>query len=313
MTSKYESPATIIFFFFIVFSDSKQVCVLGGSGFLGSHVCDQLSEAGHKVLNFDQVISPWLRPDQEMIVGDLLDESMLTKAIEGCDVVYNFAAIADLDEARNIPIETVRVNVLGNVLVLEACRKSGVKRYIYASTLYVYSREGGFYRCSKQSAEHYVEEYQRTFGLDYTILRYGSLYGPRSDMRNGLWRIVKHALDTGKLLYKGSPEAMREYIHVEDAARASVTALENDFRNQHIVLTGQEPMRVYDLLKMLAEILGKPNSVEFVKSDYEGHYVRTPYAYQPKLGHKYVPPMHVDLGQGLLQLIDEVQKTSIEH
>ncbi len=143
-------------------------------------------------------------------------------------------------------------------------------------------------------------------------MRYGSLYGPRSDNRNGLWRIVKHSLDSGKICYEGSPEAMHEYIHVEDAARASVSALGDDFRNQHVLLAGQEPMRVYDLLKTLAEILGKPNSVEFVKSDYEGHYVHTPYAYRPKFGHKYVPPMHVDLGQGLLQLIDEVQKTSEE-
>ena len=288
------------------------ILVLGGSGFLGSHVCDQLSKAGHRVRVFDQVKSPWLRPDQEMIVGDLMEEKKLQNAVQGCDAVYNFAAKADLDEAMHIPIETVRVNVLGNVLVLEACRKAGVKRFIYASTVYVYSREGGFYQCSKQSAEHYVEEYQRTFGLDYTILRYGSLYGPRSDMRNGLWRIVKHALDTGKLRYEGSSEAMREYIHVEDAARASVAALGGDFLNQHVVLTGQESMRVYDLLKMLAEILGKPHSVEFVEADSEGHYVRTPYAYQPKIGHKYVLSMHVDLGQGLLQLIEEVQKTSKE-
>ena len=77
------------------------------------------------------------------------------------------------------------------------------------------------------------------YGLDYTVLRYGTLYGPRSDHHNGLWRIVKHALETGKLSYGGSPEAMREYIHVEDAARASVAALGEEFRNQHVVLTGQ--------------------------------------------------------------------------
>ena len=77
------------------------IFVLGGSGFLGSHVCDQLSEAGHKVRVFDKVKSPWLRPNQEMIVCDLLDEKTLAKAISGCEVVYNFAAIADLIEALN--------------------------------------------------------------------------------------------------------------------------------------------------------------------------------------------------------------------
>jgi UDP-glucose 4-epimerase len=63
-----------------------------------------------------------------------------------------------------------------------------------------------------------------------------------------------------------------------------------------------------DLLKMLAEILGLSQEVKFLEGDHTGHYIRTPYAYQPKIGRKYVPPLHVDLGQGLLQLIHEVQK-----
>ena len=288
----------------------KKAVVVGGSGFIGSHVADQLSDAGHKVRIFDCVESPWLRPNQEMIVGDLLGESStLLDALEGHNVVYNFAGVSDLDDALDKPFETTKVNVLGNVVLLEACRKAKVQRYIYASSLYVYSREGGFYRCSKQSAEHFVEEYQRTYGLNYTILRYGSLYGPRSGERGGLWKIVKHALDTGIVSYEGSSEAMREYIHVEDAARASITALGDEFLNQHVVLTGQEPMRVIDLLKMLAEILGLPkDAIKFIESEHLGHYIRTPYAYQPKLGRKYVLPIHVDLGQGLLQLIEEVQK-----
>lgn len=289
---------------------SKSACVIGGSGFLGSHVCDHLSEAGYAVNILDRVPSPWQRDGQRMIIGDILDPSVLDEAIAGCDAAYNFAAIADLDEALSQPVETARINVLGNVQVLEACRRHGVARYVYASTVYVHSREGGFYRCSKLAAEQYVEEYQRAYGLNYTVLRYGSLYGPRSDCHNGLWRVVRRALDTGKVSYEGSVEAMREYIHVEDAARSSVAALGEDFRNQHVVLTGQEPMRVMDLLKMLAEILNLPQAVDFIESDHAGHYIRTPYAYQPKLARKYVPPMHVDLGQGLLQLIGEVQKSS---
>ncbi len=284
-----------------------KVCVIGGSGFLGSHVADALTAAGHRVRIFDRSISPWLRDDQEMVIGDLLDATSLDAAVAGSELVYNFAALADLNQALDKPIETVRINVLGNAQVLEACRLHGVKRFVYASTVYVYSREGGFYRCSKQAAEHYVEEYQRVYGLDYTILRYGSLYGPRADQSNGLYRIVKSALETGVLRYEGSPDTLREYIHVEDAARASVAALGDELRNQSVVLTGQEPMRVLDLLEMLAEILGLSNAVEFVEGVQPGHYVRTPYAYQPKLGRKYVPPMHVDLGQGLLQLIDHVR------
>ena len=270
-----------------------------------------MSEEGFQVRIFDRKGSPWKRKDQEIIIGDFLDNDLLNKAIAGSEVVYNFAALSDIDIARNKAVETVEINILGNVQVLEACRVHAVKRFVFASSVYVYSREGSFYRCSKQAAESYIEEFQNVYNLDYTILRYGSLYGPRADSANGLFRIVSNALETGVVRYNGSPDAFREYIHVEDAAKASVYILGDDFRNQSIVLTGQEPMRVVDLLKMLAEILGLPESVEFVEGDYVGHYNRTPYAYLPKLGRKYVAPFHVDLGQGLMQLIDEVRAGGI--
>jgi UDP-glucose 4-epimerase len=287
-----------------------QACVIGGSGFLGSHVADQLSAAGYKVHIYDQRASLWLQKSQSMFIGNIITGNNLKEAIAGCDIVYNFAALADLNDALEKPIETVEINVLGNVRALNLSRELGVKRFMYASTVYVYSREGSFYRCSKQAAEHYVEEYQRAFGLDYTILRYGSLYGPRADHTNGLYRIVKSALETGVLRYEGSPNTLRQYIHVEDAAQASIISLGEDFRNQSVVLSGQEPMRVLDMLEMLSEMLGLQNPVEFVEGEQTGHYVRTPYAYQPKLGRKYVPPMHVDLGQGLLQLIESVRQQS---
>ena len=287
--------------------DKRKVLVIGGSGFLGSHVADALSDAGYDVYILDRSQSLWLRKDQKMIIGDILDHELVDRSVANCYAVYNFAAIADLNEAINRPIDTIKINILGNANILEACVNHKVKRFIYASTVYVNSREGGFYRCSKQASEQYIEEYSKKYGLEYTVLRYGSLYGPRSDQHNGLWRIVKKAVDTGKVSYQGNVEAMREYIHIEDAARASVAALGDDFCNQHVVLTGQEPMRVLDLLKMLSEILGIADAVEFTETEYAGHYIRTPYAYQPKLGRKYVPPMHVDLGQGLLQLINEIK------
>jgi len=284
--------------------------VIGGSGFLGSHVADQLSAAGYDVRVFDLVASPWLKQGQTMIVGDILDQGAVNNAVAGSSAVFNFAAIADLDEALDKPRTTVELNVLGTVNVLEACRIARVRRFVYASTVYVYSREGGFYRVSKQAAEHYVEEYERAYGLAFTILRYGSLYGPRADARNGLYRIVRDALANRRISYEGNAESIREYIHVIDAARSSVLALGDEFRNESVVLTGHQPMRVHDLLKMLAEILGMPDAVDFRDESYAGHYVRTPYAYLPRLGRRYTPPLHVDLGQGLLELIDEVRSAT---
>ena len=287
----------------------KKAVVVGGSGFIGSHVADHLGDEGYQVTIYDKTQSQWLRNDQKIVIGDIQDSEKLNQTIVGAEVVYNFAALADLNQALEQPLKTVNINILGNINVMEACHAHGVKRFIYASTVYVHSREGGFYRCSKQASEAYVEEYQKIYGLDYTILRYGSLYGPRADATNGLYRLVKSALKSGIVGYEGDVEAMREYIHVEDAARASVDALGDKFINESVVLTGQEPMRVIDMLKILAEILGySPDSVKFIENKYAGHYVRTPYAYQPKLGRKYIPPMHVDLGQGLLQVINEINQ-----
>ena len=287
----------------------KKVVVIGGSGFIGSHVADHLSEAGYQVTIYDSNYSSWLSADQEMVVGDLLDEKKLNQTIIDAEFVYNFAAIADLNESLLNPQKTININILGNTNVMESCRLNNVKRFIFASTIYVNSREGGFYRCSKQASESYVKEYQRAFGLDYTILRYGSLYGPRSDKSNGIFRIIKSALETGVVKYEGHKESMREYIHVMDAALSSIEILDDKYNNKSIVLTGHEPMRVIDVLKMLAEILGiSEDNVEFVEGDYIGHYVRSPYSYQSEIVRKLIPPMHIDLGQGMLQLINEIEK-----
>ena len=264
----------------------KKALVIGGSGFMGSHTSDKLSEAGYQTSVFDLIESPWLRSDQKMIIGDIEDISSVSEAIKNADIVYNFAALADLSKALDQPKKTAKINIIGNLNVLE----------------------GGFYRCSKQASEHYVEEYNRTYGLNYTILRYGSLYGPRADDSNGLLKIIKNAIETGKLIYHGHPDSMREYIHVEDAAEASLLALEKEFINKSVVLTGQEPMKVFDVLKMIGEMLGIPeNSVKFIEGENIGHYVRTPYAYKPKLSKKFTPNIHIDFGQGLLDLISSIK------
>ena len=155
----------------------KKAVVVGGSGFIGSHVADCLTSEGYKVTIYDKKKSQWLQKEQEMVVGEIGDRERLNDAIAGAKVVYNFAALADLNKALKNPVETINVNILGNLNVMDACFKHNIERFIYASTIYVHSKEGGFYRCSKQASEFYVEEYRRIFGLNYTILRYGSLYG----------------------------------------------------------------------------------------------------------------------------------------
>ena len=281
----------------------NRVVVFGGSGFVGSHVADQLSDSGYHVVIYDIHSSPFLRLDQEMVVGDLSNFELVSETIKGACAVFNFAALSDLNEALGKPISTININILGNCHILECCRLHDVDRFVYASSVYVNSREGGFYGCSKKAAELYIEQYQKTYGLDFTILRYGSLYGPRADSRNGLQRIIANAIKNKTLKYEGDEEASREYIHVRDAAIASVSSLNKDFKNKRIILTGHQPIKVIDLLSMLAEIIGLPSSaVQFNKIENEGHYIRTPYHYEPELAEKYIPDTYVDLGEGLLEL-----------
>ena len=137
-----------------------KIVVIGGSGFLGSHVADKLSQAGHEVTIFDLKKSQWISKNQTMVIGDILKISDLDKVISESDVVYNFAAISDIDEAENKPQTTANINIIGTLNILELCKKYKVKRIMFASTIYVYSQDGNFYRCSKQAAESFIEEYE---------------------------------------------------------------------------------------------------------------------------------------------------------
>jgi UDP-glucose 4-epimerase len=285
-----------------------RVVVTGGSGFLGSHVAEALSRQGYRVVIFDRRPSPYLRPDQSMVLGDILDYAALAGAVAGADYVFHLAALADLNAAHSRPLDSVQVNVLGTTNCLEAARQAGVRRFIFASTVYVYSRSGGFYRCSKQACEAYIEEYQRHFGLAYTILRYGSLYGPHADESNGVYRLLLQALN-GQIRHVGRPDDSREYIHVEDAARLSVEALSKKYANQHLILTGHHPIRLHDLFTMFEEILGRPLQIDYLAPDEpDSHYRVTPYAFNPRVGRKLTANYYVDMGQGLLQMLDQLHR-----
>lgn len=282
----------------------KKALVLGGSGFLGSHVADELSAQGYDVVIYDKIPSKYINQNQRQIVGDILDLNQLIDASRGVDYIYNFAGLADIDEAQSKPIDTANFNIMGNLNALEASKINKVKRYIFASTVYVFAKSGSFYRVSKQACEAFIEAYNERYGLDYTILRYGSLYGRRADSRNGIYRLLKQAMTENKLVYSGYPHAMREYIHVQDAARLSAYILKQDYINKHLVLTGHEKFSIENMLIMIQEILNKKIEVEYNEEAH--HYNVTPYTYQPTIGHKLVLNDYVDVGQGLLDCVQEM-------
>ncbi len=287
---------------------SPKAVVFGGSGFLGSHVADALTDAGYGVRIYDIKPSPYLRDSQEMVVGDIMDDKSVENAIKGCDVVYNFAGIADIEMASKKPLDSVRFNIVGNSIILEASRRADIKRFVFASSLYVYSKTGSFYRSTKQACELLIDNYSEIFGLPYTILRYGSLYGPRADERNFVYKIIKQALREEKITREGDGEEIREYIHVYDAAKSSVEILADEFANQHVIITGSQQMKVKDLLVMIKEMLDNRIKIEYIPAVADYHYEITPYTFAPKLAKRIVGKTYLDLGQGILKCIQGIYK-----
>jgi len=285
-----------------------KVLVTGGSGFLGSHIADASTKAGHSVAVFDRRPSPWLRSGQTMIVGDVLDSAAIRRAMEGCDAVYHLAAVADIAEAMDHPRRTVEVNVIGTLNLLEAARDLKLKRFILASSVYVYSNQGSFYRTTKQACEQLVSDYQERFGLEFTVLRFGSLYGPRADHTNYIRTLLSQALAERHVEHYGTGDEVREYIHVLDAATMSVDVLAPEFANQFIHLTGRERMSSREMLTMIREILGKDVAISFKAADQEGHYLQTPYNYTPRLGRRLTRSTYIDLGLGLLECLKEIDQ-----
>lgn len=285
-----------------------KVIVFGGAGFLGSHVADTLADAGYKVAIFDCKESPFKRPEQDMIVGDILDEKVVAAAVKDCNIVYNFSGIADIDQAAKYPLESVKTNILGNSIIMEGCRKADISRFVYASSLYVYSKAGSFYRSTKQSCESLIENYNEVYGLPYTILRYGSLYGPRADNENFVSKILKQAIAEGKIVRDGDGGEIREYIHVYDAAKGSVEILSDDFINQYVIITGSQQMKIRDLLYMIREMLDNKIEIRFAEPEDSYHYEITPYTFAPKLAKRLVSKTYIDFGQGILELMQSVYK-----
>ena len=285
-----------------------KIVVLGGSGFIGSHVADELSKKGHKVKIFDKKKSKWLRQDQKMYIGNILNTKDLERAIKDADVVFNCAALADIDRALKEPVNTVKVNILGTVKALELCCKYNIKRFIQASTIYVNSSEGGFYRSSKKAAEDYVREYKKNYNLSYTIIRFGSLYGRRADDTNGVRKIIKRAIAKGKLTYVGNRKSVREYINISDAAKACCEILKNKYKNKHIILTGTRKIKVFDFLNRLSKILNISQKVEFKNLKFTGRYITIPYTYKPEKGVKFAFKSASNFYKKLPQLVNEIKR-----
>ncbi len=253
--------------------------VVGGSGFIGSHIVDKLVEAEMTVTDFD--IMPPRNEKARHIYVDILDASKSIVAMAGeYDVIYMLAAMANVGDVFRSPTEAVEVNISGTANVLEAVRRHDIPRIILASTVWVYSaaqpqecdedtplKPGDVdhvYTATKIACEMLTCSYAKLYGVKFTILRYGIPYGPRARSGTVIAEFVRRALNRQPIMIQGDGRQMRRFIYVEDLAAANVLAVSEKALNKTYNVDGVEEVSILDIANKVNALLG-PIEVKFTE------------------------------------------------
>lgn len=295
--------------------------VIGGSGFIGSHVVDKLIDEGHSVTVLD-IMKPH-RNDVVHKTIDITDSTSTSVTLTGgFDAIYLLAAMADVNDCYKNPVSTIELNVLGVANVLDACVKNEIDRFIFASTVWVYglsdsqdvdestplnvSNKEHIYTASKVAAETLIQSYNNLYDQNFTILRYGIPYGPRARGGTVLPIFVRLATEGKPLTIQGDGSAHRKFIYVEDLARGNVAALSPNAINEVINLEGPRNISVKEVADTVNEIFDGKVEINYVEArpgDYAGKVVSN------KKGKKLIGwEPEVDFGEGAKTFVEWYKK-----
>jgi UDP-glucose 4-epimerase len=249
--------------------------VTGGAGFIGSHITDLLVGGGHDVAVVDSLVGGRrtnVHPAARFYLEDIRSAEFRDVVCrERPDVIFHQAAQMSVKKSTDDPVYDAQVNVLGLLNVIESGLAAGVRKVVFASSGATYGnpdylpldelhplRPGSPYGITKMVAEHYLHYYAQDHGLEYTALRYGNVYGPRQDA-HGEAGVV--AIFTTQLLAGQTPvihwdgEQVRDYVYVEDVARANLLAANAGNRASYCIGTGVGTS-VNHLFATLCEAIG---------------------------------------------------------
>lgn len=265
-----------------------KVLVTGAAGFIGSHLVETLVAAGYEVrafvhynsssyrYNLEQVPADVME-HVEVVSGDIADAFAVDRAVQGCDSVCHLAALIGIPYSYVAPGAYVSTNITGTLNVLEACRRSGVKRLVHISSSEVYGTAQYVpideahplvgqspYSATKIGADQLADSYWRTFELPVVTIRPFNTFGPRQSARAVVPTIISQAL-TQDIVKLGNLDPVRELNFVLDTARGMMTALEADANKvlgQVINLGCGDGRSVREVVNTVGEILGRELVVE---------------------------------------------------
>lgn len=223
------------------------VCVTGGAGFIGSHLCDALIAAGARVTVIDD-LSTGLEANLSdagdrvrLVHGSILDSETLATAVVGARVVFHLAAVASVPRSVSEPRLYLETNALGTLAVLEAARLAGVERLVYAASSSTYGDQPGLprvetmppdvrspYAASKYTGEQLVLSYARCYAISTVSLRYFNIFGPRqrpdSAYAAAVPRFARAFNDGERPVIYGDGRQTRDFTHVTNAVQANLLA-----------------------------------------------------------------------------------------
>jgi dTDP-glucose 4,6-dehydratase len=308
----------------------KKIFVTGGAGFIGSAfvrlVLDENPDV--EIVDYDALtyagnlenLSGVDASRHHFIKGDIrIAEQVMDSLPEDCDAVFNFAAESHVDRSIASASEFITTNILGTQILLDAARKKSVRRFVQISTDEVMGTlpddssdlftenspmsPNSPYAASKAGAEHLVRAATETFGLDSVITRCGNNYGPRQFPEKLIPLVIANAMDGRKIPVYGDGGNVRDWIFVDDHARAVWLAYQKGTSGRVYNIGARNEMRNLDVVKSILEILDRPDSlIEFVK-DRPGHdrrYAIDPSRAETELG--WTP--RTDWRRGLAATID---------
>lgn len=293
------------------------IVVTGGSGFIGSHLCNLLSEQGHSVRIID-IAPPPLGVNAEFVRASVLDLPRLQRLVAGADAIVHLAALVDVNASMQDPFSDFQVNATGTLNVLEAARHSGVEKVAYASSAAVYGNPQSVpidethptsplspYGLSKLTAERYVLLYNSLYGMKNTALRMFNVFGRGQSAfspYSGVITKFADAIREGKqpIIY-GNGEQTRDFVHVDDVSAAFSMALDGNGCDSPLNIGSGKETAILDLLEKMCSLSGKNPQPEF-RSPRKGDILRSCADIslaREKIG--YYPRM--DFEQGLKELL----------